>query len=583
MRSVFQVGNTEILRFRTTKSTFIEIRTHGEKHISLLCLLHKNLRRSTVVPLLATVTRFTSLTFMSQEFAYPRIANAKSLAGRERIIYRLLEMLPGTLALATLGGLAFLAWQAPSIAAYFTIAFSIYWLLKTVYLSLHLRHNFKRMRQALATDWNARLENVKHGDIVHLVIFPFYKEPYEVVEHSLESIADAAYDHSRIAIVLAAEGRAGSAAREIAERAKSVFSDRFLAFEITTHPEGLPGELAGKGANISYAAEEARTRILDPRGIPYEKTLVSAFDIDTAVYPQYFSCLTWHFLTAERPLRSSFQPVPLYNNNIWSAPMLSRVLAYSSSFWQMIQQERPEKLATFSSHAVPFSALYECGYWQRDIVSEDSRIYWNLFARYDGAYEVIPLSYPVSMDANVAPTFMRSVANLYKQHRRWAWGVENVPYILYVFLKNPRIPRGKKWRVATVQIEGFWSLSTNPLILFVVGWLPLIIGGPAFNATVLSYNLPIIARGFLTGAMFGLAFSAIYAMQLMPRRPEALHWRRSAFAVMQWVLVPFTMIAFSAIPGLDAQLRLLFGRYMGFWVTPKERTVGAPKTAPKLA
>jgi hypothetical protein len=254
-------------------------------------------------------------------------------------------------------------------------------------------------------------------------------------------------------------------------------------------------------------------------------------------------------------------------------------MAYSSSFWQMIQQERPEKLATFSSHALPFNTLHEAGYWQRNVVSEDSRIFWNLFVRYDGDYTVVPLAYPVSMDANVAPTFWRTAKHIYLQHRRWTYGAENIAYILFAFVKNPRIPLWKKVRAAAVQIEGFWSLVTHPLVLFSVGWLPLFVGGPVFNATVLSYNLPVVARSFLTLAMLGLIASAAICFTLIPERPKEYTRFRSVMMFLQWVFVPLPMVVFSSIPGLESQIRLMTGRYLGFWVTPKSRK-GAPSPSP---
>ncbi|MBI2610862.1 glycosyltransferase family 2 protein [Candidatus Kaiserbacteria bacterium] len=514
---------------------------------------------------------------------YLHVGRASELSGLDAKVYRVFEMLPGILSLSTLGMFVVLSFVNPVIAAYLTIIFSIYWLFKTFYLSIHLRHNFKRVRHNLSIDWNERLESLKYEHIVHLTIFPFYQEDYDVLSGSIRGLLESQWDMKSVVVVLAAEERAGSGAPEVAARLEREFGSRFLACITTRHPSGVAGEMPGKGSNISYAAEEARVRILDPRGIQYENVLVSAFDVDTVVYPQYFACLTWNFLTAERPLRSSFQPVPLYNNNIWEAPMLARVVGYSSSFWQMIQQERPEKLATFSSHAVPFLALYEAGYWQRNIVSEDSRIFWNLFVRYDGAYEVVPIAYPVSMDANVAPTFIGSVRNIYLQHRRWTYGVENIAYILFASLKNPRIPFRKKLRAALFQIEGFWSLATHPLILFAVGWLPLFIGGDAFNATVLSYSLPSVARTFLTVAMLGLVASAAFSMHLVPKRPPEYTRFRSVALVAQWILVPLTMVVFSSIPGLDAQLRLMLGRYLGFWVTPKSRKASLPVPKPAVS
>lgn len=508
------------------------------------------------------------------EYWYLHVGRASDLSGFDRRLYRFFEMLPGILSIGTLGGLVLLSFLRPVWASYITIAFSFYWLLKTIYLSVHLRHNFKRVRHNLAADWNERLRGLGEGageDIVHLVIFPFYKESYEVIAGSVRALLEAAVDPKRLAVVIAAEERAGKEAGMYAERVVREWGKHFLACIATIHPDLIPGELAGKGANSSYAAEEARVRILDARGIPYGRVIVSAFDIDTVVYPHYFACLTWNFLTAEEPLRTSFQPVPLYNNNIWEASTLARVVAYSSSFWQMIQQERPEKLATFSSHAVPFTQLYEAGYWQRNVVSEDSRIFWNLFVRYDGEYRVVPLAYPVSMDANAAGTLWGTMKNIYRQHRRWTYGAENIAYVLFAFVKNPRIPFRKKLVAASVQIEGFWSLATHPLILFAVGWLPLFVGGTLFNATVLSYNLPVIARAFLTLAMLGLVVSAALSMYLIPERPRARSRFRYVALVAQWVLVPLTMVVFSSIPGLDAQLRLMTGRYLGFWVTPKHR------------
>jgi len=52
---------------------------------------------------------------------------------------------------------------------------------------------------------------------------------------------------------------------------------------VTVHPDGIVGEMAGKGSNISYAAEEARKLVLDKKKISYDDVLVSAFDIDTVV------------------------------------------------------------------------------------------------------------------------------------------------------------------------------------------------------------------------------------------------------------------------------------------------------------
>lgn len=534
-----------------------------------------------------------------------KVGRASELEGHDKIFYRILEILPGAASWATLVGMVVASIYAPFITAYFIIAFSVYWVLKTAFLSYHLRYNWKRLTHHMTLNWAELIERFEYGHIYHVIILPFYKEPEEIINTSITSLAHARYDQKNMIVVLAAEERAGPEAQEIAARMTEKWKDTFGFFLTTTHPKDIPGEMAGKGSNATWAAEQVRVQVLDPHGIRYNHTLVSIFDIDTAVYPDYFNCLIWHFMTAARPLKSSFQPVPIFNNNMWSAPALSRVVAMSSTFWEMIQQERAERMATFSSHSVSFKALYEVGYWQSNMVSEDSRIYWNLMVANNGEYDVVPLSYPVSMDATIAShvpqnitrleawqqrrvhtkylTFLftapigwcvklfLTAVNIYKQHRRWTYGVENFVYVAYHFAKNKAIPRKKRIIILLQQAEGYWSLVTNPLMLFILGFTPIVFGGRVFHETVLSYNLPLLVRNLLVFAMFGLVVSALISFSLIPPRPP--HKSRFIYVIMflQWILVPFTMIFFSAIPGLDAQTRLMFGKYMGFWVTPKHR------------
>ena len=189
----------------------------------------------------------------------------------------------------------------------------------------------------------------------------------------------------------------------------------------------------------------------------------------------------------------------------------------------------------------------------------------------NGEYDVVPLSYPVSMDANTAPTLWSTVKNVYKQHRRWTYGVENFVYIMYHFTKNKTIPLKRRIKIGLQQAEGYWSMVTNPIMLFILGWTPIFFGGRVFHETVLSYNLPIVVRNLLVIAMFGLVISSIISLTLIPKRPQQKSKFRYVVMALQWILVPITMILFSAIPGLDAQTRLMFGKYMGFWVTPKHR------------
>jgi hypothetical protein len=486
---------------------------------------------------------------------------------------RFFEILPGALAWTTLVLMVVASWLLPVWVSIFIILFDIYWLLKTVYLSLHLRATFSAMKRNLKIDWFARLPEAAAKEIYHLVILPMHGEPYEVVRESFAHLLEEHYPKEKLIVVLSVEESAGEAARRAGERIEKEYSGRFFRFLLTFHPRGLPGELPGKGSNETWASLRAKEAFIDPLKIPAEKILVSVFDVDTQVFPEYFSRLTYVFLSAKNPLRAIYQPIPLFTNNIHEAPALARVTAFSTTFWQMMQQSRPERLTSFSSQSIPFQVLLDIGFWQKDIVSEDSRIFWQGYLAYHGDFRVEPLLYPVSMDANVAPTFWGTMKNLYKQQRRWGWGCENIPYMLEGFRRDPAISREKKRYWTFNILEGFHSWATNSLMIFALGWLPLFLGGAHFNYTLLSYSLPRITRWIMSLASVGIVSSAILSVVLLPPKPRGTRWYDYAAYFLQWILMPVTLIVFGAFPGLEAQTRLMLGgrARLGFWVTPKAR------------
>ena len=461
---------------------------------------------------------------------YLRIGTASDLEDpKERRIFRIFEIFPGALSWATLFLAIFLSWQKPFLISYFIIAFVTYWFLRTIYFGFHLRAGFERMRKHEKIDWLAKLKNLQlttynlqlksWRDIYHLILLPNYKEPFEIIKESLESLIATDYPKDRMIVVVSFEQRAGLERREVAKKVKKEFEKKFFKLLITFHPSNLPGEIPGHGSNDAWAAKKAKEFVIDILKIPYENIIVSSFDVDTRVFPRYFSCLTWHYLTNKNPTRTSFQPIPLYINNIWQAPVISRVFSFSSTFWQIMCQERPEKMLTFSSHAMSFKALVDAGFKQTNVISDDSRIFWQCFFKYNGDYKVRPIFYPVAMDANVAKNFWKTLMNLYKQQRRWAYGVGDIPYFLFGFLKNKKIPLRKKISRGFELIEAHWSWATSSILIFSLGWLPIFLGGADFSHSLLAYNLPKIASRIMTIAMTGLIGSIYFSILLLPPKP----------------------------------------------------------------
>ncbi|MDP1706410.1 MAG: glycosyltransferase family 2 protein [bacterium] len=487
---------------------------------------------------------------------------------------RFFEILPGGLAWLTLLLLFFFSWQAPFGVVIFVILFDLYWLLKIFYLFLHLRHSFVGLTSNLRIDWQSKLEKEfpeQWPALRHLVIMPMYREPYSVIQSSLGSLLAANYPKEKMMIVLATEARGGAEDQMVAASAVEDFGSHFGSFSITVHPTNLPGEIPGKGSNETWAIKKVKEDIIDKLGFDYDNILVSVFDADSRPGSQYFNVLSCKFLSAPNRQHASYQPIPVFTNNFREVSPFARIVAFSSTFWQLMQQARPKRLVSFSSHSLPFRALVEGGFWPIDIVSEDSQVFYRLMNHYGGDWRAVPLLYPVYMDAVSGRNLWEALKNIYKQQRRWAWGVENSVYVLSHFWQNTKFKFHQKLFWSFVTLEGSYSWATGSLTIFLFSWVPNVIGGEVFRETLASYNLSDITSFLMNFSMLGVVTSAFLSLNMILRQAEWVKRKHYPLLVLQWFLLPVTFIFLSSLPALEAQTRMMLGGKMrlGFWRTPK--------------
>ncbi|MBU2025826.1 MAG: glycosyltransferase family 2 protein [Patescibacteria group bacterium] len=493
----------------------------------------------------------------------------------EYCLHRKFEIIPGLLTWITLLGAILISFIAPIFTAILIILYDLFWLIKSIIINGHTIVAYRRMKKAVKINWLKKCRKLeqKHGlkfnDIYHLIIIPYYKEGLEILEPSIKSIAQANFPKKRIIISMSGEKRAGKTACQRQIILKQKYSRYFKEFLTNIHAN-KKGEMKIKATNANFAAKKA-LRYLKKNNIPQKHVIVSNFDCDTCIHPQYLAAVAFQFLKSKKRYQQSYQPLPTYNNNIWDTNAIVRIVAIGSSFWHMIESTRPERLITFSSHSMSLKALIEVGLWKKDVISEDSAIFWQCFIHYNGDYRAVPLYIPVSMDATLSKTFLKTLINQYKQKRRWAYGIESFPRIARAFLKNKKIPAKEKIKRVFTILEGHHSWATASFLILFLGWLPLIVGGPQFNETVIAHNLPLVTRTILTIAMIGLVISLFLSLLLLPPKPAKYKKTKYIFLLLQWALVPFVAPLFT-LPAIDSQTRLMFKKYFhSFWVSEKTR------------
>lgn len=509
--------------------------------------------------------------------------------------YRALEILPGALTWTILFSPLILSLISPKLAAYFIVAYLLLWFIRAIGLNVRSLQGWRLIQQhknilweslnqdlevlevnaAKAPKWHARnlsrvkeymLNNrIKPTEVVHAVLVATYNESREVLEPTIQSILVSAYDMKKIILIIAYEGRDGAQSEKASLELIKEYGDKFLYAEAIKHPV-TPGEVRGKGGNISYAGRKLQ-KYLEKNKIDPMNVLVTTLDSDNRPDKHYFSALTYTYCSTEEPKYASYQPVAMYLNNIWDAPAPMRVIATGNSFWQVIQTTRPHTLRNFSAHAQPMAALIDTDFWSVRTIVEDGHQYWRTWFRYDGHHDVYPIFAPIYQDAVLAEGYKRTLKAQFIQLRRWAWGASDVAYVGYTgFLKPNKIPRLKIFTKFLRLLEGHVSWSTSPLILLLAAFVPFFLHPQSYLAN----QLPQVASKLQQVATVGVLITLYLSLRSLPPKPARYKRRRTLWMMIQWVYLPITSIGYSSFAAIYSQTRLMFGRYLGnFDVTEK--------------
>jgi len=510
---------------------------------------------------------------LSQRFILFERVEREFVLKHENGFERFLEILPGSLTWLALTSPIWLSFALPYAVAYLILIADIYWLFSASRIAVLILIGYKKMEWAKRENWHKLLQKdfpKTYGKYYHLVLVPTYREALYILQPTLDAITNSDYPKDKIFIAVGFEERDDPEKIRQTKDYLQKIEKKIAGIFTTIHPYGLPGEVAGQGSNKNWMIKHILPQ-LQKTGIKIEDVFVTTLDADFIIHRQFLSGALHKYLSLPSSIRDkrTFTGVFLYHNNYWQTPTPMRLMATGTSFWQLAEMVGSDKYMNYSSMSISLKSLLDIGLWIPDKVNDDSGFYWKAYFHFNGDYKVIPHFLPISGDAVQDTTLLKTFQNQYLQIKRWAYGVEHIPFIIRQYFTK-EIDFWDKTDKVLFKIWG--DLKWGFLAIFVTfGSLLVPLVNPNFRASVLSVNLPIVSSWILTVTFFALLSTIYIHEKTVPKRPADWSLFKKIWSYTQWLLLPLILITISSLPAIDAQTSLMFGKKLEFRVTNKTR------------
>jgi cellulose synthase/poly-beta-1,6-N-acetylglucosamine synthase-like glycosyltransferase len=517
--------------------------------------------------------------------------------------YRFFEILPFALSITLIVLVFALSIINATVAAFFILFYIFMYLSRAAGVAFHSLYGYEFMRQNQRLNWLTLLHELELGKVgpedikrpkwhltqlikrnnesltvtpsqlLHVVIVPTHNESREILESTIRSILASNYPMKRIIFIIAYEERGGAHIESQAKELISEHKDQFYYAEAIKHPQGIAGEIKGKGGNITYAGRQLQ-KYLERAGIDPLRVVVTTLDADNRPDKQYFACLSYAYIICPDPIRAAFQPIAMYTNNIWDAPAPMRVLATGNSLYNIVLSMRPHAMRNFSAHAQSMASLIETDYWSVRTVVEDGHQFWRSYFRFDGDYTVYPLHVPICQDAVLSTSYRKTLREQFVQLRRWTYGVSDVAYVIDKgFFHKNNVSRFDLLAKTIRLTEGHVNWAAAPIIMLIGGFVPILF----HSQSLVANQLPNIISQVQTYALFCSVIAIYLCLRSLPPMPARYKRRRTIFMVLQWAYLPVTTIVYNSFAAFYSQARLAFGNYMDQFDATEKVTITAEK------
>ncbi len=444
---------------------------------------------------------------------------------------------------------------------------------------------------------------------LNVVIITTYNESLDVIERCAREVYNSCFPMENTLLVVAREERAGqefnnsvqvlfansdwSNVQEvhnddlsqvygehytnIAKESSNVdlrLSTDKLNVLLTTHPGDLIGEIMGKGSNEDWAGRQISLYLKD-KNVDMDKVIVTVLDCDTRITENFLHILNFNFSLTSNRLNRGFQHIPVFSNNYFGSNVIAAIVGAGTTSWNMVQSTLPDEIHFFSNYSISLRTLQKVDFWVRDMIAEDSLLFYNCFTKLGGDFKVIPIFSTFESDIIIGENFGEILINQYKQLQRWAWGgVEGVSFLgRRLFLESSSIDIRTKIRIMFLEWVGHFYWTTLSITFSYILFLPSIVNYNGFNQSYVNQNLIFFGQTFSV-ISYCLIFATLLMVTLYIRstmHARSIRMTKSNYIdiIIQIILTPLTFFIWF-LPPITAQFRGVTGQYLGYFVTPKK-------------